>query len=143
MSLVANPRPPASGTVPMRVIIQLSFITLFEEYEGEVNMTVSGAGDTVSTPSVRMKASRVTVADGLINENNYQVCIKGNVHSRLLKSLSWGHECNYTLYYSLWSVPSFCCPYLAYFRCRLKVINNLCPSPTPIGSEIETTPCRH
>lgn len=78
MSLVANPRPPASGTVPMRVIIQLSFITLFEEYEGEVNMTVSGAGDTVSTPSVRMKASRVTVADGLINENNYQVCIKGN-----------------------------------------------------------------
>lgn len=41
-------------------------------------MTVSGAGDTVSTPSVRMKASRVTVADGLINENNYQVCIKGN-----------------------------------------------------------------
>lgn len=78
MSLVANPRPPASGTVPMRVIIQLSFITLFEEYEGEVNMTVSGAGDTVSTPSVRMKASRVTVADGLINENNYQVCIRGN-----------------------------------------------------------------
>lgn len=78
MSLVANPRPPASGTVPMRVIIQLSFITLFEEYEGEVNMTVSEAEDTVSTPSVRMKASRVTVADGLINENNYQVCIKGN-----------------------------------------------------------------